>query len=352
MPKPNLSQMIRQYLYTTSYSFLLLLLMISSCSKPPPHTSTSPPLPAISQQPPRFVIKNDIPIRTYFEFMDSMVHLLDSLLTYPINEYLIVRTNPWIIDTLENTDYYRLMEKGQFVYDPQSLIALRKGDTLVIPDSTQVSLLQHQMNNTWIDINIPEFKLRIKEFGKTIFSFPVRVGRVEMKFLEMAGQEVDLRTRTGIGKIVRVERDPVYINPSDNKIYKTTGRDDGKRTKLPRIPWIEPELNGQRFGQLIHPTTNPVTLGKAYSNGCIGMREADMWRVYYYAPVGTKVEVRYDLEVVNEWGDTLKFRDIYPRSQKQEKYRSLDAVALITSSNKNIIAPLCDCRARLDGNEL
>ena len=50
-----------------------------------------------------------------------------------------------------------------------------------------------------------------------------------------------------------------------------------KVTKLPQIPFIETEINGIRNGQLIHPTTNPETLNKAYSNGCIGTKEADAW---------------------------------------------------------------------------
>jgi L,D-transpeptidase ErfK/SrfK len=76
---------------------------------------------------------------------------------------------------------------------------------------------------------------------------------------------------------------------------------------MPLIPWIEPKLGGRRTGQLIHPTSNPKSLGKAYSNGCIGTREADAWRIYYHAPLGTRVVVRYDLRVA----DTIRLKDIY-----------------------------------------
>jgi L,D-transpeptidase ErfK/SrfK len=48
-------------------------------------------------------------------------------------------------------------------------------------------------------------------------------------------------------------------------------------------------------------------LGKAYSNGCIGTSEADAWFVYYYAPLGTAIEIKYNL--INADGKTLK--DIY-----------------------------------------
>ncbi len=103
----------------------------------------------------------------------------------------------------------------------------------------------------------------------------------------MAGRVVDLRTQVGVGKIVRINRAPVFINPRDNKKYTSTRRDDNIRTKLPNIPWLEPEINGIRYGQLIHPTTNLETLGKAYSNGCISLRESDAWSVFFYAPLGT-----------------------------------------------------------------
>lgn len=97
----------------------------------------------------------------------------------------------------------------------------------------------------------------------------------------------------------------------NGKRYEQTKRDDGRYTKMPLIPYIEPEIDGHRYGELIHPTTNPITLGKAYSNGCVGMKEADTWRLYYYAPVGTKIVFRYDLDIQNEEGEWIQLEDIY-----------------------------------------
>jgi L,D-transpeptidase ErfK/SrfK len=77
------------------------------------------------------------------------------------------------------------------------------------------------------------------------------------------------------------------------------------------MPWLEPEINGESFGQLIHPTSNQSTLGKAYSNGCIGTGEASMWRIYYYAPVGTKVRISYNLNSKDSVGSAIKLKDIY-----------------------------------------
>jgi L,D-transpeptidase ErfK/SrfK len=137
------------------------------------------------------------------------------------------------------------------------------------------------------------------------------VGRNEKKYLEMSGREQDLKTKTGNGFIVRYEKNPRYVNPVNNHEYFVTNRDDKKVTKLPQIPFLETEINGLRYGQLIHPTTNPITLGKAYSNGCIGTREGDAWTVYYFAPIGTKINIRYDLDVVNNEGATVVLKDIY-----------------------------------------
>ena len=59
-----------------------------------------------------YSIDHQVPIRTYVEFMDSLLAHLDTTVTYPLNEHLIVRANPWLIDTLAHTDYYYLMDCG------------------------------------------------------------------------------------------------------------------------------------------------------------------------------------------------------------------------------------------------
>ena len=127
----------------------------------------------------------------------------------------------------------------------------------------------------------------------------------------MSGRVQDLKTKSGEGSIVKHVRNPRYVNPVNNHEYFVTRRDDEKVTKLPQIPFLETELNGLRYGQLIHPTTNPKTLGKAYSNGCIGTKEADAWVIYYYSPIGTKISIRYNLNVLYEDGEKIVLKDIY-----------------------------------------
>jgi L,D-transpeptidase ErfK/SrfK len=61
----------------------------------------------------------------------------------------------------------------------------------------------------------------------------------------------------------------------------------------------------------MHPTTNPVTLGKAVSNGCIGTNEADAWVIYYYAPINTKINITYNLNIKSNTDKNIILRDIY-----------------------------------------
>lgn len=256
-------------------------------------------------------VDKDITIADYFPYMDSIIKTYDSLTSYTLSEHLLVRSNPWIIDTLKHTDYYRMMALDSFVYDQKKQIALPKDAHIIIPDSIAAIGLQTAISKTWIDINIPEFKLRIYEESTLLYEFLIRVGRDERKYLAMAGTTLDLKTKTGTGTIVNHVKNPDYYNPVNGKRYYVTKRDDQKVTKLPQIPFIETAINGIRNGQLIHPTTNPVTLGKAYSNGCVGVGEGDAWVIYYYAPIGTKVNIRYDLTIIGLDGQPKTLLDIY-----------------------------------------
>ena len=262
------------------------------------------------------VVRDHVILEDYFDYLDSIIVKYDSLKAYKLTEHLLVRANPWIIDTLQNTDYYRMMSRDSFVYNQKKMIVLPKGSLLKIPDSIQVKRLLGSFKKTRIDVNIPEFKLRIYEDTIQLYEFDVRVGKNENKYLEMSGRVQDLKTKTGEGFIVNHVRNPRYVNPVNNHEYYVTKRDDGKVTKLPQIPFIETEINGLRYGQLIHPTTNPVTLRKAYSNGCIGTSEADAWMIYYYAPIDTNVKIRYDLTIFSEKGEAIILNDIYGYHKK------------------------------------
>ncbi len=279
-----------------------------------PDTVSEPPRPLYT-----YVLSREVTIRDYFATLDRLVPWLDSFAPYPLTEHLLVHANPWIIDTLAATDYYRRMhERGEFVFDQKQLLVLRPGDALQLPDTATARRLQERIDNLWLDLNIPEFRLRVVCGSDTLFSVPVRVGQNKRRFQQVTGRVEDLRTRTGKGRIIRINRTPTFfVDPHTGRRLHTTRRDDGRRTGMPLIPWIETEINGVRNGQMLHPTTNPASLGKASSNGCIGYSEADAWRVYYHAPLGTPIVIRYDLDVPLPNGDTLHLPDIYGQRQRQ-----------------------------------
>lgn len=285
------------------------LLIQSSCRT----GERAPAIPEIREDNAPLVIEvpRPVTIDAYFGFMDSLAATYQPRLSYPVSEHLLVHANPWVLDTLKETDYYRRMARDSFVYDQKLQIALAAGSRIIIPDSSRAAEIYRRMGALRLDVNIPEYRLRIFEDSTELYALPVRVGQNRTRYLAMSGVETDLRTHPGRGFIIRHERNPVFYDPVEGTRYYHTRRDDGRRTLMPRIPWIETEINGQRNGQLLHPTTNPQTLGKAYSNGCIGMGEADAWIVYYHAPLGTPVQIRYNLEASYGEKDPEVFRDIY-----------------------------------------
>lgn len=108
-------------------------------------------------------IPRHVKVKGYFPFMDSLVIAYDSLVDYQLNEHILVHANPWIIDNLESYDYYARKEKGEFIEDQKETLALNKGDILIIPTNSFAQEIQKMVNRIIIDVNIPEFKLRIIE---------------------------------------------------------------------------------------------------------------------------------------------------------------------------------------------
>lgn len=285
-----------------------------ACRKPTPSVTNT--IPAI--EAPRPIqdvyhrIDSQIKMQAYFTYIDSLVAQYSSdTSSSPLNEYHLAHANPWLINRLYQTDYYLLKEKGIINKKQSDLVVLRSNDRFRIPEEAEIKRIDDQLANTLIDINLPEYTLRIIQYDSVLHKIPVRIGQERKKYLAMAQREVDLRTHIGIGEIIRVNKNPAFINPANNHIYRKTTRDDGIRTDMPTIPWLEPAINGIRHGQLIHPTTNPVTLGRKSSNGCIGTRECDGWLIYFHAPIGTKVIIRNDRHIIDSQGDTILLPQVY-----------------------------------------
>lgn len=260
---------------------------------------------------PQISVNQPIKIGEYFDVMDDFIDRYNEIQNTSLNEYIFVHCNPWIIDSLAATDYYAMKEKGYVVLDNRNLILLNPGDKLNLPDSAEIMKIKLKLDSIWLDVNIPEYKLRIRKGDEVLYSFPIRIGQNKERYLATAKRVVSLKTDLGVGKISKSIREPYFLNPVNGRHFTTTKRDDGIVTEMPLIPWLETEINGVKNGDMIHPTTNLKTLNKAYSNGCIGLRESDAWYVYYYAPVGTKVVIRYDLNLKNENGEEIVLKDVY-----------------------------------------
>ncbi len=258
-----------------------------------------------------FKFSRNVPMREYFSVVDSIVRGYPALVQSPLAEYCLIHHNTRIIDSLMSFDYYHQKKYGIFVYDLSAKIIFHRGDSLAIPDSVRCAELASTLRLYAIDINVPEFKLTVLKKGEPVFNCRVRVGKNAIEYIETAKAKLDLKTPVGKGTIVRVYRSPRFVDPHTGKLFETTVRDDGARTLMPAIPSIQPMINGVASGKLIHATTNHHTLSRAYSHGCVGLDESDMWKVYYYAPVGTPISLRYDLDVLNEAGDTIHLKDIY-----------------------------------------
>ncbi len=254
-------------------------------------------------------------IADFFPVMDSISEAMDTLTGYSVHPHLLMRANGWILERLVHTDYYQMAARDSFVYDQSQEIVIREGEQLFIPGEKWGVQLSERIALTWIDINIPEYALRIMEGQREVMKISIRVGQNRKGYFADGDRLADLRTKTGTGKISGINYHPIFANPRTGARYETTRRDDGRRTLLPLIPSLDPEINGVCTGQLIHCTTNPETLGRAYSNGCIGVGEADMWRIFSRAPEGTFIRIRYDLQVEDESGEQILLPDVYGYSR-------------------------------------
>jgi L,D-transpeptidase ErfK/SrfK len=279
------------------------------------HDSITTVTPNNTVHPLYVVVNKDIKMQNYFAFIDSLANArLDSCIT--VKEYVLVNANPWIIDTLRSLDYYHQKARGVFVYDQSQLVILHTGDSLLIPDQITAAEIVGKLLTTQIDVNLPEFRLRIIQGRDTVITYTIRIGQNKNTYLDFYQREIDMRTPVGDGEIVTIRKAPKYFDPKTGVEYIETTRDDGNRTKMPIIPSLTPAINGIITGTLIHATTNPKSLGKAYSHGCIGTSEADIWSIYYLTPPGTKIRIRYDLEIKDDQGNIKKLRDIYYREDE------------------------------------
>lgn len=133
-------------------------------------------------------------------------------------------------------------------------------------------------------INVPAMRLEMFEDGQLVKSYGISVGKPAT------------RTPLGTFQIVTKVKNPTWYGP--NKEVVKPGRNNPVGTR-----WIGLDLKG--YG--IHGTSQPKSIGRAASHGCIRMRNSEVEDLFARIQIGDQVEILY--ETVMADGTTL--RDLY-----------------------------------------
>ena len=169
----------------------------------------------------------------------------------------------------------RLMELGYYegeidgIYDQEtaeSIIAYQEAmgllvDGVVGPDTWNAigispEYLEYFDSTYFIEIDLEQTTLTLKEGGTIVSTYPVAVGKPETP------------TPTGFWKIIQKTPNP--------------GGDFGARWMRISVPW---------GGYGIHGTDEPESIGMAVSHGCVRMYNEDVIELYDIVPLGTAVEI-------------------------------------------------------------
>lgn len=169
----------------------------------------------------------------------------------------------------------RLMELGYYegeidgIYDQEtaeSIIAYQEAmgllvDGVVGPDTWNAigispEYLEYFDSTYFIEIDLEQTTLTLKERGTIVSTYPVAVGKPETP------------TPTGFWKIIQKTPNP--------------GGDFGARWMRISVPW---------GGYGIHGTDEPESIGMAVSHGCVRMYNEDVIELYDIVPLGTAVEI-------------------------------------------------------------
>ncbi|WP_427338939.1 L,D-transpeptidase [Caloranaerobacter sp. DY30410] len=142
-------------------------------------------------------------------------------------------------------------------------------------------------NQYKIVINVPSKKLTLFKNNIIIKEYPVAVGKS--------------KTQTPIGEFKIINK---VINPYYSKKNIPGGS--------PRNP-LGSRWMGFKVHYGIHGNSAPNSIGTFASGGCVRMYERDIQEIFGVVPVGTPVQIKYDLiEVVNDIDGEEPILIIYP----------------------------------------
>jgi lipoprotein-anchoring transpeptidase ErfK/SrfK len=117
------------------------------------------------------------------------------------------------------------------------------------------------------------FMLTLLWDGMYVRQYPVGIGRYN-------------KTPEGTFEIATMREKPVWYAP-DGKVYAF-----GHPKNVLGTRWMGLKETPEFSGYGIHGTTQPDSVGKAMSNGCIRMRNKDVEELFSLVRIGTKVIIR------------------------------------------------------------
>lgn len=145
---------------------------------------------------------------------------------------------------------------------------------------------QSQNNSKIIVVEIKKKVLKLVESGEVLKEYRVRVGKKATP--TPLGEGYIFKKRDGA--IFRYQ-DP----PNKGKIIRYSALSNGKTIKIDykKMKALGFRIKGHKTDKYsIHSITDYSTIGKAVSNGCIGMKIEDMLELYSITEKGTKIIIK------------------------------------------------------------
>jgi hypothetical protein len=145
-----------------------------------------------------------------------------------------------------------------------------------------------------IVINVPARQLTLIEGNTFVKAYPVAVGRPWTQ------------TPRGSFRILQKAKDPTWAPKGRPAVPPGPKNPLGHR-------WMRISPDG--YG--IHATNEPGSIGKARSHGCIRMSREDAEDLFDRVPLGTPVEIVYDLAGYDAAGEPVRYADLYGLAAKE-----------------------------------
>jgi lipoprotein-anchoring transpeptidase ErfK/SrfK len=158
---------------------------------------------------------------------------------------------------------------------------------LLVPAAAEARAQQRPSAARRIVVSIPDRKLALVEDGRVVKIYRVAVGKLSTP------------TATGAFRIVRRLSNPAYYQPG---VVIPPGQRNPLGTRW--LGLAQPGLG-------IHGTSEPGTVGRFASHGCIRMRNRDVEELFARARVGDVVELHgeRDAEIAQLFGSTESARE-------------------------------------------